>query len=169
MQEALRMTSDAYTSPWGGIGHPTASHSGWEQPLAVAASSPQPPLPVTVRLRGLPFSATEQDVITWMAQHNVADRLANVANAVTMTKRANGKPSGCAILYLRCREDADVVSLSLHEKAMCHRYVEVLAHEVEASNDGEDLSSMQCLQDFLYPESVAMPDMTSMLATRLQV
>lgn len=84
--------------------------------------------PSMVRLRGLPFDLTSQDVLAFFAQHGVADRVSAVCNAVQIMSKSNGKPSGNAIVQLRNAEDIDVVQRTLHLATIGSRYVEVLAH-----------------------------------------
>merc|ERR1719191_1979461 len=40
-----------------------------------------------VRLRGLPFEASEQEILALFSAHNIADRVADTANAVQLLKK----------------------------------------------------------------------------------
>jgi len=79
----------------------------------------------TVRLRGLPFTSTEQDVLAFFAQHDVVDRIADGPKAVSLLLRSNGKPSGQAMVQMRGRADADLTQRVLHGQWMGARYIEV--------------------------------------------
>jgi hypothetical protein len=92
-----------------------------------------------VRLRGLPFEASEQDILTLFASHNIVDRVEDASNAVQLLKKPNGKPSGQAVVQLRGRGDAQVAQRVLHGKYMGTRYVEVFA--CDAGSDGRRLES----------------------------
>lgn len=92
-----------------------------------------------VRLRGLPFEASEQDILTLFASHNIVDRVEDASNAVQLLKKPNGKPSGQAVVQLRGRGDAQIAQQVLHGKYMGSRYVEVFA--CDAGSDGRRLEA----------------------------
>lgn len=80
-----------------------------------------------VRLRGLPFDASEQDILTLFSQHGIVDRVEETPQAVQLLRKPNGRPSGQAVVQLRNREDAELAQRSLHGQWMGNRYVEVFA------------------------------------------
>lgn len=80
-----------------------------------------------VRLRGLPFDASEQDILTLFSQHGIVDRVEDSSQAVQLLRKPNGRPSGQAVVQLRAREDADLAQRLLHGQWMGNRYVEVFA------------------------------------------
>merc|ERR1719247_3351712 len=93
-----------------------------------------------VRLRGLPFSAGEQDVLAFFAQHEVADRIADCNKAVQMLLKANGKPSGQAVVQMQSRRGANHAQSCLHGQWMGNRYIEVFAYGVDDQmNFGADV------------------------------
>ena len=65
-----------------------------------------------LRLRGLPFSTSVQDVLVFFAQHGVADRIADGPQAAQLLPKANGRPSGQAVVQMPTRHDAEI---TLHE------------------------------------------------------
>lgn len=101
-------------------------------PVRSAAAMPPPPVetnvaePPVVRLRGLPFDTTAQEVLAFFAQHGVANRVSDGSNAVQLMTKSNGKPSGSAMVQLRNFDDVDVVQRTLHLATIGKRYVEVL-------------------------------------------
>lgn len=81
-----------------------------------------------VRLRGLPFTATEQDVYVFFAQHDVADLIAEGPKAADLLLKANGRPSGQAIVKMKSRADAEKAQRSLSMKNIGGRYIEVFVY-----------------------------------------
>lgn len=82
--------------------------------------------PTKVRLRGLPFSATEGDVRTFLLENGALHLLLDVEDAVRVQRRNNGRPTGNALLLLKTGSPQEVID-SLHGKHMGDRYIEVLA------------------------------------------
>eukprot|EP00438_Fugacium_kawagutii_P013480 Skav208873 [mRNA] locus=scaffold270:123770:127654:- [translate_table: standard] len=89
-----------------------------------------------LRLRGLPFSVTVQDVLTFFAQHNVADTIHDGPNSAKLLPKANGRPSGQAVVQMRSRRDADVAQKALNHQYVGGRYIEVFVYGSEGA-DGE--------------------------------
>lgn len=123
--------------------------------------------PPMLRLRGLPYETTVQDVLTFFAHHNVADRVAMAHDAVQMMTKGNGKPSGNAIVQLRSISDAVVVQKVLHMQNMGVRYIEVLPHpstsgraNAESSSEPSHGLGMSVLQ----PQPMQRPALQSALA-----
>ncbi|KAK3707994.1 hypothetical protein QZH41_010742 [Actinostola sp. cb2023] len=92
---------------------------------------PPPPAPYTpngvstvkdcLRLRGLPFSASVQDVLDFMKEH-----AAYVApGGVHMVYNTQGRPSGDAYVQLISQEFAQAAANDLHRNHMGERYIEV--------------------------------------------
>lgn len=103
-------------------------------------SEPQAPKaaksPSYIRLRGLPYEASEQDILAWMAKHEVVDQIVESRQAVRVYNKNNGKPMGVAVVALNSREDADYVLEVLNGQYMKNRYIEVFHHiEGEAGTD----------------------------------
>lgn len=80
---------------------------------------------LTLRLRGLPFVSTEQDILAFFAQHDIVDRVVEGAKAVTLLVRTNGRPSGQALVQMRDKESADLAQQVLSGQYMGNRYIEV--------------------------------------------
>jgi len=89
-----------------------------------------------LRLRGLPFSVTVQDVLTFFAQHNVADTIHDGPNSAKLLPKANGRPSGQAVVQMRSRRDADVAQKALNHQYVGGRYIEVFVY---GNEDKEEL------------------------------
>eukprot|EP00928_Gymnodinium_smaydae_P033188 TRINITY_DN23838_c0_g2_i1.p1 TRINITY_DN23838_c0_g2~~TRINITY_DN23838_c0_g2_i1.p1 ORF type:complete len:980 (+),score=235.02 TRINITY_DN23838_c0_g2_i1:232-3171(+) len=90
-----------------------------------------------LRLRGLPFSMTVQDVLAFFAQHDVADRIADSSGATQLLPKANGRPSGQAVVRMRSRQDAEAAQEALSNQWIGGRYIEVFAY----GGDGEAIGS----------------------------
>lgn len=89
-----------------------------------------------LRLRGLPFSVTVQDVLAFFAQHDVADRIADGPQAAQLLPKANGRPSGQAVVQMRSRQDAEMAQRALYKQWIGGRYIEVFVYGGEG--DGPD-------------------------------
>merc|ERR1719410_1251196 len=114
-------------------------------PLTTAATA------AAVRLRGLPFSATEQDVLAFFAQHDIVDRISEEPKAVNLLLRSNGKPSGQAIVQMRGREDAELARHVLSGQWMGSRYIEVFL----CGQDGTDFGGADSESAMLPPAATA--------------
>ncbi|CAK9019705.1 unnamed protein product [Durusdinium trenchii] len=88
-----------------------------------------------LRLRGLPFSVTVQDVLTFFAQHNVADTIHDGPNSAKLLPKANGRPSGQAVVQMRSRRDAEVARKALNHQYVGGRYIEVFVYGNEDDKD----------------------------------
>eukprot|EP00435_Cladocopium_sp_Y103_P064108 s909_g25.t1 len=93
-----------------------------------------------LRLRGLPFSVTVQDVLTFFAQHNVADTIHDGPNSAKLLPKANGRPSGQAVVQMRSRRDAEVAQKALNHQYVGGRYIEVFVYGNE--DDKDELGQM---------------------------
>jgi len=108
-------------------------------PEAPAPSHSSGPTVTAVRLRGLPFTSVEQDVLAFFAQHDIVDRIADGPKAVNILVRSNGRPSGQAIVQMREPHDAELAHGVLHGQWMGSRYIEVFLltqEENEAQANG---------------------------------
>eukprot|EP00930_Biecheleria_cincta_P011100 TRINITY_DN11360_c0_g1_i1.p1 TRINITY_DN11360_c0_g1~~TRINITY_DN11360_c0_g1_i1.p1 ORF type:complete len:781 (-),score=117.75 TRINITY_DN11360_c0_g1_i1:222-2477(-) len=88
-----------------------------------------------LRLRGLPFSVTVQDVLAFFAQHDVADRIADGPQAAQLLPKANGRPSGQAVVQMRSRREAEEAQVALTGKYVGSRYIEIFVYG--DADDGE--------------------------------
>lgn len=98
------------------------------QPPAVARPNQQNDPVVALRLRGLPYTAKEQDVFAFFAKHDVVEFIAECPQAVRMVTKTNGKPLGQAIVQMNSFADAEVATELLNGKYMDSRYIEVFHH-----------------------------------------
>lgn len=90
-----------------------------------------------VRLRGLPFIISAQEIFDWFNEHGVLDHIALASDAVKLLKKANGRPSGQAVVQMRSHDDAKEVQEVLNRQVVGDRYIEVFAY-------GGDGSSTDC-------------------------
>ena len=93
-----------------------------------------------VRLHGMPFSMTVVDVLIFFALHDVADGIADGQDVVQMLPKANGKPSGQAIVEMRSNIDAAIAASKLMNQKFDDRYIEVFVYG-DGSEDQDDLAS----------------------------
>lgn len=143
---ALASRSHAHLHPQS---HPFAHRQGADAPAATAPPPAQGGLPPPeapdsslgpcLRLRGLPFSATVQDVFTFFSQHEVADRISTEQGAAQLLPKANGRPSGQAVVQMRSIADAQLAKAALSNQYLGGRYIEVFCYggeegEEEATN-----------------------------------
>lgn len=110
-----------------------------EQPAEVEDGQKNTSIP-SLRLRGLPFSMTVQDVFAFFAQYDVADRIVDGNNAAQLLPKANGRPSGQAVVQMRSRYDAEVAQQALHHQWIGGRYIEVFVYGDETPEQAEDLN-----------------------------
>jgi hypothetical protein len=98
-----------------------------------------------LRLRGLPFNVTVQDVLAFFSQHEMVDRVSDGDGAAMLLTKSNGRPSGQAVVQMRSRYDAEVAKAALDKRYMGDRYIEVFAYgsEVEGNVDGAE-GTPQC-------------------------
>mmetsp|Transcript_98940 Transcript_98940/g.307752 ORF Transcript_98940/g.307752 Transcript_98940/m.307752 type:complete len:773 (-) Transcript_98940:145-2463(-) len=124
-------------APEGASGTTAAASGTLQNPFALAGSLPDATaskggthgsLAAAVRLRGLPFSASEQDVLAFFAQHDIVDRITDGPKAVNLLLRSNGRPSGQAVVQMRDRADAELAQRVLSGKWMGSRYIEVFLY-----------------------------------------
>jgi len=108
-------------------------------PVPVASS----PTVGAIRLRGLPFTSAEQDVLAFFAQHDIVDRISDAAKAVNILTRSNGRPSGQAIVQMNEPGDAELAQGVLHGQWMGSRYIEVflLTAEENEAQSGQTTTS----------------------------
>jgi len=73
-----------------------------------------------LRMRGLPFSATMEDIQTFVGSHS-----RNIVGTVHVIYNLQGRPSGEAVVQLQNPEQAHKCATDLHLKHMGERYIEV--------------------------------------------
>eukprot|EP00442_Polarella_glacialis_P017064 CAMPEP_0115078200 /NCGR_PEP_ID=MMETSP0227-20121206/17425_1 /TAXON_ID=89957 /ORGANISM="Polarella glacialis, Strain CCMP 1383" /LENGTH=854 /DNA_ID=CAMNT_0002465575 /DNA_START=75 /DNA_END=2639 /DNA_ORIENTATION=+ len=99
-----------------------------------------------LRLRGLPFSVTVQDVLAFFAQHDVADLIHDGKDAAQLLPKANGRPSGQAVVQMRSRGDAEAAQRALCNQWVGSRYIEVFVYGGEG-DEGDELGQHKGLAD----------------------
>jgi RNA recognition motif-containing protein len=132
------------------------SSSNAVRPLETEAATPM------VRLRGLPFDTSKQEVCSFFSHKGLSDRIAEGGASIQILTKPNGKPSGCATVELRRAEDIAVVQKVLHMAHFGARYVEVFPH-LQPSNpplrqdsaDQVQLNSMQLAPQVMPPQMMA--------------
>jgi len=103
----------------------------------LAADSEGAPVPA-LRLRGLPFSVTVQDVLAFFSQHDVADCISDRAGAAQLLQKANGRPSGQAVVEMKSRYQAQLAQRALYNQWIGGRYIEVFVYGEEDDAQGTD-------------------------------
>lgn len=99
-----------------------------------------------VRLRGLPFTASEQDILAFFSFHNVSEGIGDGDRIVRFLSKANGKPSGQAVVQMQSKYEADKAQKVLHGQWMGNRYIEVFAYggdKVDAQPEKQNISMHQ--------------------------
>jgi len=73
----------------------------------------------SVKLRGIPYSATVEEVKDWLSE--AADAI-----EVVIPDDRRGRPSGQAIAYFKTEDEANTVVKEMHKRDMGARYIECL-------------------------------------------
>jgi hypothetical protein len=144
--------------------YPGTAPSGFTQPglmqppgIAMPFSSPQEEAEgiaegnqnVALRLRGLPYQCTEQDIYAFFAKHEMVEHIADVPKAVKLIQKANGKASGQAIVEMASKEAADLARIHINGQWMGTRYVEVFFNDVfEQQQPQEGVWTEQAEQNY---------------------
>lgn len=80
-----------------------------------------------LRLRGLPWDTTEQDIYSFFAKYDLVEMIAEGdAKAVKLLTKPNGKPSGQAEVQMVGSEEALLAKGAIHGQYMGRRYIEVI-------------------------------------------
>ncbi|XP_053460855.1 epithelial splicing regulatory protein 2 isoform X6 [Nycticebus coucang] len=105
-------------------------------PLLPTLTAPLLPIPFQlaagtgrdcVRLRGLPYTATIEDILSFLGEGAVDIR----PHGVHMVLNQQGRPSGDAFIQMTSAERALAVAQRCHKKVMKERYVEVVPCSTE--------------------------------------
>jgi len=87
-----------------------------------------------IRLRGLPFEATVQDILNFLGEYAPSI----VFQGVHMVYNAQGTPSGEAFIQMDCERSSELSALTKHKKFMLiqgkKRYIEVIQCSGEDMN-----------------------------------
>ncbi|CAK0882802.1 unnamed protein product, partial [Prorocentrum cordatum] len=123
--------------------HPFAHRAAGAEDQAAGKGEQEAASVAALRLRGLPFSVTVQDVLAFFSQHQVAECIADGAGACSLLTKANGRPSGQAVVQMRSRQDAELAKERLQGQHMETRYIEVFVYGGEGGTFGGD-SEVSC-------------------------
>lgn len=125
----------------GGTSGSSTGAAGQGAPVSVDPDGGKAAAVPALRLRGLPFNVTVQDVLAFFAQHEVADRIADGPQAAQLLPKANGRPSGQAVVQMRSRYDAEIAQKALYHQFIGGRYIEVFVYGDEGDIQGHDASA----------------------------
>jgi len=123
-----------FASVFATLGGHHVSVNNTSVPQQPSSEQVQCPTENSVRLRGLPFTATEQDVLALFAKHELIECIADVPKPVTMVSKSTGKPSGQAVVQLVSPTDVGLVQRTIHGQYMGNRYVEVFPRSENEHN-----------------------------------
>ncbi|XP_041046234.1 epithelial splicing regulatory protein 1 isoform X1 [Carcharodon carcharias] len=104
-------------------------------PAPVIPMLPQPFVPSTnlrdcIRLRGLPYAATIEDILEFLGEFTCDIR----PHGVHMVLNQQGRPSGDAFIQMKSSDRAFLTSQKRHKRTMKDRYVEVFQCSAEEMN-----------------------------------
>ncbi|GAA6096590.1 epithelial splicing regulatory protein 2 isoform X1 [Tachysurus ichikawai] len=123
-----------------------------------------------VRLRGLPYTATIEDILEFMGEHTIDIK----PHGVHMVLNQQGRPSGDAFIQMKASDRAFMVAQKCHKKMMKDRYVEVFQCSTEEMSfvlmggtlNRSGLSPPPCKLPCLSPPTyAAFPGPAAMLST----
>ncbi|XP_026992883.1 epithelial splicing regulatory protein 2 isoform X2 [Tachysurus fulvidraco] len=123
-----------------------------------------------VRLRGLPYTASIEDILEFMGEHTIDIK----PHGVHMVLNQQGRPSGDAFIQMKASDRAFMVAQKCHKKMMKDRYVEVFQCSTEEMSfvlmggtlNRSGLSPPPCKLPCLSPPTyAAFPGPAAMLST----
>eukprot|EP00929_Paragymnodinium_shiwhaense_P064372 TRINITY_DN32233_c0_g1_i1.p1 TRINITY_DN32233_c0_g1~~TRINITY_DN32233_c0_g1_i1.p1 ORF type:complete len:488 (-),score=80.25 TRINITY_DN32233_c0_g1_i1:474-1865(-) len=91
-----------------------------------------------IRLRGLPFTWTIEDVRTFFEKYKVAEFISTAEDTVHLLFKANGKSGGQAVVVMQDQECADLAKDALQNADANGRYVEAFTYPIGNSDDQAD-------------------------------
>ncbi|XP_062841758.1 epithelial splicing regulatory protein 1 [Trichomycterus rosablanca] len=114
-----------------------------------------------LRLRGLPYDATVQDILLFLGEYTADIK----PHGVHMVLNQQGRPSGDAFIQMRSVERAHIAAQRCHKRLMKERYVEVFACSAQEMNvvlmggslSRSGLSPPPCKLRRLSPASYSFP------------
>ncbi|KAK2815092.1 hypothetical protein Q7C36_023358 [Tachysurus vachellii] len=114
-----------------------------------------------LRLRGLPYDATVQDILLFLGEYTADIK----PHGVHMVLNQQGRPSGDAFIQMRSTERAHAAAQRCHKRSMKERYVEVFACSAQEMNvvlmggslSRSGLSPPPCKLRRLSPASYSFP------------
>lgn len=111
---------------------PAAASPGSAKDTAPGAGDPAAEKSCMLRLRGLPFACSEQEVYAFFSKHDVIECVADVNKAVTFLQKTNGRPTGQAIVQMKSKQDAFMAQQALNGQWIGPRYIEVFPYTDDA-------------------------------------
>ncbi|XP_053571184.1 epithelial splicing regulatory protein 1 isoform X2 [Bombina bombina] len=133
---------------------------------------PQPFLPPVnvrdcIRLRGLPYAASIEDILEFLGEFSGDIR----THGVHMVLNHQGRPSGDSFIQMKSAERAFLAAQKCHKKTMKDRYVEVFQCSAEEMNfvlmggtlNRNGLSPPPCKLPCLSPPSYTFPSPTAVI------
>ncbi|XDV40320.1 hypothetical protein PO909_009421 [Leuciscus waleckii] len=120
-----------------------------------------------VRLRGLPYDASIQDILVFLGEYTADIK----PHGVHMVLNQQGRPSGDAFIQMRSADRAFLAAQRCHKRSMKERYVEVFACSAQEMNivlmggtlNRSGLSPPPCKLRRLSPPSYTFPHGTAVL------
>uniref|UniRef100_A0A8D2Q0H3 Epithelial splicing regulatory protein 1 n=1 Tax=Varanus komodoensis TaxID=61221 RepID=A0A8D2Q0H3_VARKO len=135
---------------------------------------PQPFVPPTnardcIRLRGLPYAATIDDILGFLGEFSADIR----THGVHMVLNHQGRPSGDAFIQMKSSDRAFMAAQKCHKKTVKDRYVEVFQCSAEEMNfvlmggtlNRNGLSPPPCKLPCISPPSYSFPAPTAVIPT----
>ncbi|EMP28325.1 Epithelial splicing regulatory protein 1 [Chelonia mydas] len=118
-----------------------------------------------IRLRGLPYAATIEDILEFLGEFSADIR----THGVHMVLNHQGRPSGDAFIQMKSADRAFLVAQKCHKKTMKDRYIEVFQCSAEEMNfvlmggtlNRNGLSPPPCLS----PPSYSLPAPAAIIPT----
>ncbi|KAG9283595.1 epithelial splicing regulatory protein 1 isoform X1 [Astyanax mexicanus] len=122
-----------------------------------------------LRLRGLPYDASVQDILLFLGEYTADIR----PHGVHMVLNQQGRPSGDAFIQMRSAERAHLAAQRCHKRSMKERYVEVFPCSAQEMNivlmggslSRSGLSPPPCKLRRLTPASYSFPPGGAVLPT----
>uniref|UniRef100_A0A5F8GZ48 Epithelial splicing regulatory protein 1 n=1 Tax=Monodelphis domestica TaxID=13616 RepID=A0A5F8GZ48_MONDO len=122
-----------------------------------------------IRLRGLPYAATIEDILEFLGEFSTAIQ----THGVHMVLNHQGRPSGDAFIQMKSADRAFMAAQKCHKKTMKDRYVEVFQCSAEEMNfvlmggtlNRNGLSPPPCKLPCLSPPSYTFPAPAAVIPT----
>ncbi|KAM9164362.1 epithelial splicing regulatory protein 1 [Pangshura tecta] len=122
-----------------------------------------------IRLRGLPYAATIEDILEFLGEFSADIR----THGVHMVLNHQGRPSGDAFIQMKSADRAFLAAQNCHKKTMKDRYIEVFQCSAEEMNfvlmggtlNRNGLSPPPCKLPCLSPPSYSLPAPAAIIPT----
>ncbi|XP_068789122.1 epithelial splicing regulatory protein 1 isoform X3 [Struthio camelus] len=122
-----------------------------------------------IRLRGLPYAATIEDILEFLGEFSADIR----THGVHMVLNHQGRPSGDAFIQMKSADRAFLAAQKCHKKTMKDRYIEVFQCSAEEMNfvlmggtlNRNGLSPPPCKLPCLSPPSYSFPAPAAVVPT----